>query len=399
MVSWHKCSTIEVREFWGEVEKILVNGEYEIIKQLKLSLRNSWYHLLTFVSQLLEKGVINDRQFFYWQQKQAYDTFTQSKWVSWERKYNWVRPHAKDPTTAIYRGNLRDLNQEGYILESELGDFQGFMFIEKSGFLDDLKLLSKYGWCILAGQGFSTRELRETIKKTFSDKPIVVLHDYDIAGASIYEVFEKGSIRTEHIDLTFENMIDLGLREVDVEEFNLPKAPESAKHLKKNPNAWRVELNALTILYQTHGIKNPLLWYVAKRMFEEGLPLFEEPDSFFDKVESHLRWSIEYAIRNRTVNLIKKIFKYFDLEDELVSSITITEDNEDKWRGYFDSKHFDYLDNAFNEVILLELFSIGKFYPVDKVWKFLKQAGVKMSHEEIKNQVEKAWIKKEIEYE
>lgn len=393
MVSWHDCTGKEVREFWEKVEQILVAGEYEIIKKLNLSLRNSWYHLLTFVSQLLEKGEINDKQFYYWQQKQAYDTFTQSKWVSWEKKYNWVRPHAKDPTTAIYRGNLRDLNQEGHILEAELGDFQGFMFIEKSGFLDDLKLLSRYGWCILAGQGFSTRELRETIKNTFPDKPIVVLHDFDRAGASIYEVFEKGSIRTEHIDLTFENMIDLGLREVDVEEFNLPKAPESAKYLKKNPDAWRVELNALTILYQTHGIKNPLLWYVVKRMFEEGLPLFEEPDTFYDKVERHLVYSIEYAIRDKVEKLIQKAFKVFGLEDELVSAITVTEDNMDKWSGYFDSKHFDYLDKAFNEVILLELFSIGKFYPVDKVRKFLKQAGVEMSNEEIEKQVEKAWDK------
>jgi hypothetical protein len=383
MVNWHDCTNLEVREFWLKVEGILVGGEYTVIKELDLSLRNSWYHINDYVAELLDKGEINHKQFHYWQQKDAYDNFTQGKWVAWEKKYDWVRPHAKDPTIAIYNGRLLDLQTKDIItgLTLPLEDFRGFLFIEKSGFLEDLKLISKFGWCILAGEGFSTREMREVLKKHFSDKLIVVLHDYDLAGASIYEVFGSGSLRTEHIDLTFDNVIDIGLREVDVEEFNLPKAPESGKYLKKNPLAWRVELNALTRLYRTHNLKNPLLWYVVKRFFEEGLPLFPKPEDFLKKVERHLTTCFEYAVSSRVIKLIHQVFSIADLEDEKVNAITVTEYGSDKWADYCLDSTFDYLDSVILEVIVLELFSIGKVFPEDKTTKILRKAGI--SHEEI----------------
>ena len=207
MANWHECSRAEVKEFWEKIEQILVGGEYKEIKRLKLSMRNSYYHLLTFVSEMYDNKVINEKQLNYWNQEEAYNFFTQDKWSQWEKKMSWRRPKAKDPTEAYYRGKLLDLTLSDITLKSNLKRSRGFIFMEKAGFLLDLKIISRYGWCILAGQGFSSRELRETIMRNFPDRPIVVLHDFDVAGSMIHDVFGEGSKRTEHLDLTFDNVL------------------------------------------------------------------------------------------------------------------------------------------------------------------------------------------------
>lgn len=353
MPSWHNCSRVEVGSFWKKIEQILLNGEYAVIKKLNLSMRNSFYHLLTFVSKMLADGEISEEQLYYWNQEEAYAFFVQDKWSGWEKKYNWRRPKAKDPTSAIYRENLIDLTTDSYSLKSDLNRFQGFIFIEKSGFMDDLKIISSYGWCVLSGQGFSSRELRETIQRDFPKKPIVVLHDFDRAGEMIFDVFEKGSVRTKHLDLKFENLVDLGLREVDVEELNLPKAPEAERIRKKDKSAWRVELNALTILYQTHGIKNPLLWYLAKRMFEEGLNLYEEATTLHKELESYLRNCVWYALIPRITRNVEEALKKFNVEN--IDVIELKDEQSTEYWDSFKSKEFDYLDQCIREIIWQEI--------------------------------------------
>jgi 5S rRNA maturation endonuclease (ribonuclease M5) len=357
LVSWHSCTKTEVKEFWKQIEEILVNGEYQEIKRQKLSMRNSYYHLLTFVAELFENKEINENQLYYWNQEEAYNFFTQDKWSQWEKRNEWKRPKAKDPTTAYYRGDLLDLTLEDHALVSKLRRSRGFIFMEKAGFLQDLKLISRYGWCILAGQGFSSRELRETIMRNFPDRPIIVLHDFDIAGGMIHDVFTEGSKRTEHLDLTFENVIDLGLREIDIEELNLPKAPESKRVREKKADAWRVELNALTILSRTHNIKNPLLWYVAKRMYEEEMDLYEEAQKLHEALINHIKHQIWISIYSRATDLIREAIKLFNIEDDDITEILRSEHSN---YNYFQESELKVLDQYFMEIIIREIEPILK---------------------------------------
>lgn len=375
MANWHECSRAEVKEFWEKIEKILVGGEYKEIKSLKLTMRNSYYHLLTFVAEMFQNGAINEKQLNYWNQEEAYNFFTQDKWSQWEKKHTWKRPKAKDPTTAYYRGDLLDLTLKDYELVAYLRRSRGFIFMEKEGFLQDLKIISSYGWCILAGQGFSSRELRETIMRSFSDRPIVVLHDFDVAGGMIHDVFKDGSRRTEHLDLTFENVLDLGLREIDIDELDLPKAPESLRVRKKNPDAWRVELNALTVLARKRNIKNPLLWYVAKRMYEEGMDLFEEAQKLHQALIAHISHQFWVSIYSRTADLIEKAIKVFNIEDEDITEIL--KSDHSNW-GYFTEEEYKKLDPFIKEIIGREIEPIikeGEEYAKE----LLKEAGVDMS--------------------
>jgi len=351
-VGWHKCSKTEVIEFWKKIEGILVNGEYQEIKKQKLSMRNSYYHLLTFVAEMFDNKEISEDQLYYWNQEEAYNFFTQDKWSQWEKKHEWKRPKAKDPTTAYYRGDLLDLTLQDYDLVLKLKRSRGFIFMEKAGFLQDLKLISKYGWCILAGQGFSSRELRETIMRNFPDRPIIVLHDFDIAGGMIHAVFTEGSKRTEHLDLTFDNVLDLGLREIDINELNLPKAPEARRVREKNPDAWRVELNALTILSRTKNLKNPLLWYVAKRMYEEEMDLFEITQKLHAALISHIRHQIWVSIYNRVTDKIKDAIKLFNIEDEDIKEIIISKNSN---RYYFLDSELKELDRYIMAIIGREI--------------------------------------------
>jgi len=375
LVSWHNCTKTEVIEFWKKVEGILVNGEYQEIKRQRLSMRNGYYHLLTFVAEMFDNKEINENQLYYWNQEEAYNFLTQDKWSQWEKKHEWKRPKAKDPTTAYYRNELLDLTLPDRELVSKLKRSRGFIFMEKAGFLKDLKIISRHGWCILAGQGFSSRELRETIMRNFPDRLIIVLHDFDIAGGMIHDVFIEGSKRTKHLDLTFENVLDLGLREIDTEELNLPRAPEAKRVREKNPDAWRVELNALTILSRTKNIKNPLLWYVAKRMYEEGMEFFEIDQKLHKALINHIRHQVWVSIYNRVTVKIREAITLFNIEDEDITEIVTSKHSN---YGYFQDSECKELDRYIMDIIGREI--IPRIKEGDEyAEELLKKAGVDMN--------------------
>lgn len=290
-------STMErklVNTLWSVVEEIVL-AEYSLIQDMHM--RNSFYHLREILSKEIGTRITID-QYNYFLEK--YEYYQSDKWPSWEEKHRIIRPTSKDPTLALYNGLLQAL---AYIDESSFffSRCQGFLFIEKSGFINDLKILSSHGWVVLAGQGFCTRETREQIAKNYPDKPILVVHDFDYSGNQMFDVFDKGSKRTKHLDLTFDNVFDIGLNKEDIEELDLPLEPESEKY--RDQQKWRVELNALTVLVTRKNIKNPLLWYVVKRMNEEGIPLHKEEESSWVA----LKWAITFEIRETLENIIDPI--------------------------------------------------------------------------------------------
>ena len=310
-------STMErksVSVLWNVVEEIVID-EYSIIKTKDM--RNSFYHVREALSKEIGTRITTE-QYYYFLEK--YEYYQSDKWPSWEEKHGIIRPTSKDPTLALYNGRLQGL---AFIEENEFyfNRCQGFLFIEKSGFVKELKMLSSYGWVVLAGQGFCTRETREQIAKNYPDKPILVVHDFDYSGKQIFDVFDKGSKRTRHLDLTFENVIDLGLRLEDIEELDLPLEPESEKY--REQQKWRVELNALTVLTTRKNIKNPLFWYVVRRMNEEGIPLHKEEESSFDALNWAIRFEIREVLEEITDQIIAEVLE--NVKDEPIIDVVLAD--------------------------------------------------------------------------
>lgn len=322
-----------INELWQVVEKIVLQ-EYPTIKDM--TMRNSFYH----VREILSRQKITLEQLNYFLDK--YDYYQSDKWSCWEKKHKITRPISKDPTIAIYNSRLQAL---AYVTETDFffDRCQGFLFIEKSGFINDLKLLSSYGWVVLAGQGFCSREVREQIAKNYSDKPILVLHDFDYAGGQMFDVFEKGSKRTKHLNLTFENVIDIGLCQKDVEELDLPLEPESVKYRDKQK--WRVELNALTVLINRRKIQNPLLWFVVKKMKEKNIPLHKEEQSSIEALKFLIGFEIELVIGEIIKPIVSGVLE--KIKDETILDVDI----QNSVDGFFSEELIKELQNLSEEIL------------------------------------------------
>lgn len=361
---WKKENPKQVRALWCTVEKLVLQ-EYDTIKVL--TMRNSYYHLLPLLNLLKEEEKICFEQYEYFQYN--YEYYQSDKWPAWEKKHGLIRPTSKDPTIGVYNGDKQAL---AYVKESEFDFYRarGFIFIEKSGFIQDLEELSNYGWVILAGEGFASREIREQIAKQYSDKPILILHDFDYAGGNIRDVWEKGSKRTEHLDLTFDNIIDLGLTEEDVKELDLPRQPEVVQYQDKRK--WRYELNALTVLVRRDNIKNPLLWYVVRRMKSLGIPICKEPLE-----EDFLMYVLMIDALNE---LFKPLFKKIIEEniinqgigDETVQDVVFKDEFQQSGKFDFPSALIEKL----HEVVKHLIKNTKTLYREDIEKEILKLAGV-----------------------
>lgn len=297
---------------WNVAENIVIQ-EYSKIKNM--TMRNSWYHIRELLSQKIGHDITEWHYNYF---LANYEYYQSNKWYQWEKKYNFKRPLSKDTTIALYeetQSALAYISNEDF----EFNRCQGFIFIEKSGFIRDLKVLSNNGWVVLAGQGFPTREIRERLKENYPDFPILIVHDFDHAGNIMPKIFENGSGKTDHIDLTFNNVYDLGLIEEDIEELNLPKEPEAEK-FQTDERDWRVELNALTVLH-TRGITDdkPLLWFITKKIKKLGLPLYKEEISSIEK----LKEDITLRINEELAELLDTMFdnELSKVKDELIINL------------------------------------------------------------------------------
>lgn len=144
------------------------------------------------------------------------------------------------------------------------------LFIEKEGFnplFKEVKLAERYDLAIMSTKGQSVTAARRLVDELCADHdgvPVLVLHDFDQYGFKIAETLTEVSWRAEQagrVRYAFENeinVIDLGLRLDDVEEWSLDSeavkfkgvfdhdtiaTPEEQAFLRSDR---RVELNAFT---------------------------------------------------------------------------------------------------------------------------------------------------------
>jgi hypothetical protein len=112
-----------------------------------------------------------------------------------------------------------------YPTRGPLNRYQTIIFIEKEGFmplLEAAQIAERFDVGIMSTKGMSVTAARQLLDRLSEDghlKKVLVLHDYDAYGFSIF-----GTLFTDTRRYTFSNevpVVDLGLRQSDVEELGL----------------------------------------------------------------------------------------------------------------------------------------------------------------------------------
>lgn len=102
------------------------------------------------------------------------------------------------------------------------------LFLEKEGFNDILtaaRIPERYDIAVMSTKGLSNTAARELNDRLCSEfkVPLLVLHDFDKAGFSILSTLQKSNHRYRYKGTM--NVIDLGIRLEDVEEYDLVSEP------------------------------------------------------------------------------------------------------------------------------------------------------------------------------
>ncbi|MFH1282342.1 MAG: hypothetical protein ABII27_01605 [bacterium] len=247
--------------FWGIVRQI-VRDKYDLLKTERL--RQGYYIVRDELAVKIGKEITRaDFDYFADSKSDAYNYYTQDVWTQMERK-GYKRPEAK-PVGSLWTHRGKYPIEYFYLVWNQA---RGFIFTEKSG--EKLESLTKFGWMIIEPEkGFPTRLIRDECKK--DGRPVLAIHDADGSGKAIYRALGEETKRTTHLDISIDDVTDLGLRWDDVKRLNLAIQPEVEKYKKESFD--RCELESLIVLKSRHGIENPFLDYVIMRMIQEGIKI------------------------------------------------------------------------------------------------------------------------------
>jgi hypothetical protein len=186
-----------------------------------------------------------------------YMTEYPSDTASWNVVFD-ARGHFKEPFTDTtvdlgtigvrnYVGSLHDRGEQSegasatrskqYPTKGPANRYGAVLFVEKEGFMplfDEVKLAEKYDLAIMSTKGMSNTASRELVDDLCGrGLRLFVLHDFDKAGFSICGTLRRSN-RRYHFDRGHaQQVIDLGLRLADVEEYGLES--EGVWH-KSNPD-------------------------------------------------------------------------------------------------------------------------------------------------------------------
>ncbi|RLI80389.1 hypothetical protein DRP05_01025 [Archaeoglobales archaeon] len=355
------------------MEEIILQ-HYDELKTRRI--RGGYYIVGDYLAQRLKEGRITEQEYNHFLSEQGYATYRDDLWTSLEKKYGLERPEAK-PLGVIYT-----LGEELPIEKFDEVYYRarGFIFVEKADEAEDLSELSFHGWAIIAGQGFSTRLMRQLFKQ--DGRPVLALHDCDTAGEWIYRVFDMGSKRTKHLQLNLENVIDLGLHEEDAIKLGLPPRPEAKKYQKYRRE--RFELSALAVLKTRYGVENPVLAYTVAKMKKMGIRITPTPE----ELRFLLRYEIKSQIRRSIKELVDKLYEIVELPSQYQEEI---------------AENLSYPDGEAIEVIVSELTAqLVDLKPIEELKTRIQQELEKIKLkliEEAQKAVDDAKIIDEDEYE
>jgi len=303
---------------WRVVEQIVLEHYDELRDE---DLRGSYYIVREYLTQALHAGDITQKDFDKFVTTQGYATYSQDLWSSIEARRKKRRPRAKSIGVLYDRGEARMLKDFAEVFERA----RGFIFVEKAGDAAKLVPLTRYGWTVIAAQGFSTREIRQRLHD--DERPALVLHDADKRGDEIFLNFVLGSRRTAHLDLVKDNAIDLGLHWSDVESLNLPLQPEAERY-RSDERRWRVELSALNVLKARGVSQQPLVDYVCSKLRALGMRITPAPMSYQELLYEAVADYVRGAFTGLKTELLDAMDIFDDAADEIASTVSADAEGE-----------------------------------------------------------------------
>jgi len=291
------------RRLWRVVRRLIL-ANYDLL--MRHSIRGGWYILGDLLATLVGKEISTEEYHWFRTEEQGYATYRDDIWPRIEQERGLQRPEAK-AVGLVYDGGLEYPISR---LEEAWSRARGFIFVEKADEAGHLAELSRYGWTIVAGQGYPTRLVRQLLKK--DPRPVLALHDWDPDGLGIYRALGFETRRTRHLGIALgERVVDLGLHESHVKALDLPLQPSPPKYGGRP----RCELSALSVLSVRMGVDNPILAYTIAAMAARGLtlsPLEGEKKVIFASLAvltlmDLLREAVEEAVVQAAKDLASKL--------------------------------------------------------------------------------------------
>lgn len=293
---------MNTRNLW-KVVRAIMREQYDVLAAQFM--RDSFYIVADFLAPHVGTSITQAEFDYFRSEAQAYATYRDDQWTKLEQQEGLRRPRAKPEGSFYDRGRERPIME----LEEAWEQNRGWIFVEKSGAAAKISELSNYGWGVATvGRGFPTRLVRRLLRD--DGRPALVFHDADVSGGAIFDVFDVGSRRTTHLDLTID-VEDLGLRYEDAEALGLPSQPEPPKY----GGAARYEISALTVLEVRWGVENATLQYAKARIAELGYPLSPTELEREELWRRKARLEVDVAVSARVLDLVEEILADYPVDD------------------------------------------------------------------------------------
>lgn len=285
------------KNLWKVVRRLVLEN-YDLLKKKRI--REGWYMLGDMLATLIGKEVTREEYVYFTANKQGYSTYRDDLWTSLEQKLKLERPEAKPYGVFFDRGKEHPISELAEVWKQA----RGFIFTEKIDDGADLKVLSKFGWVVIAGgglAGFPTRQIRRLLKD--DSRPVLAFHDADKSGEGIYKALGFETRRTKHLDIALgDRVTDLGLNEQDAKALKLRSRPEPPKY--KGEPRW--ETSALAVLTTRMGIDNPKLAYVVAKVVVKGIKISPTTIPKEKALKAELRWQLRESIERIIENTAAK---------------------------------------------------------------------------------------------
>jgi hypothetical protein len=234
-----------------------------------------------------------------------------------------VRNYLAEARSHRVNGFAFDIREKRYPTAGPKNRFGAVLFLEKEGFgplLEEVRLAERYDLAIMSTKGMSVTASRELVQELCAthDIPLLVLHDFDISGFTIFGTL-RSSTRRFTYSRTFK-VIDLGLRLADIgglerEDVLISSRSKTAATLRRHGatqqeidilvGGERVELNALT--------SDALVALIERKLNEHGIAKVVPDDETLADAYRRMR---------RQAVIQDKIDELIDLDEDDVETPT-----------------------------------------------------------------------------
>jgi hypothetical protein len=225
-----------------------------------------------------------------------------------------VRAYVAGIRSHRVNGPAFDVREDRYPTRGPKNRFGAILFLEKEGFgplLEEVQLAARYDLAIMSTKGMSVTASRELVEELCAthDIPLLVLHDFDISGFTIF-----GTLRSSTRRFTYGRfrVIDLGLRLADIEDLEredvyVSSPSKTADTLRRHGASQeeidiliggeRVELNALA--------SDALVELIERKLHENGIAKVIPDDETL--ADAYRRMHQQVVIQDKIEELVEEL--------------------------------------------------------------------------------------------